>query len=387
MELRLRQPDPTEKVGSYFPFFAWPVIWVLPYGWWTWAIAFSPEALLWLFRKAWASRSPRFVTPRSTASGIELVESGAVVESFAHADVETLTTVIAKDGAVDAVRIDRKQGRPIVLAALGPADAASIAERLGLDLAVARSRYRVGSLALRFMAFALLGWAACAWLVWGSPSENVALVLRDCARWVWMPLLVLTSIPTVLDVGRDGVAWRWLFVKRYVAYSSVAAIERVPSNAHDSKVNAFRLHTADGKMTTRIFLGRSANGAVARMQNAWDAAREAKADPIDEWVLRRDGESVRAWTDRLRARARSAGAYRGVTIDHLWAFAADPAVDKVARLGALLVLGAREGAVEKTRAIAGQVVDPAWRDAVEAIARGASDDEVASSVERALDAK
>ena len=75
--LRLRYPTRVDRYLPYAPFLAWPLIFTLPYGLWTWVIAFAPDLLVWLYRKAERARSPLLVEPRRTASGVELVRGGA----------------------------------------------------------------------------------------------------------------------------------------------------------------------------------------------------------------------------------------------------------------------------------------------------------------------
>jgi hypothetical protein len=103
--------------------------------------------------------------------------------------------------------------------------------------------------------------------------------------------------------------------------------------------------------------------------------------PVDDWLPRAKDETALAWTRRLRAMASGEAGYRGVSVAHLWSVAEDLDAPARMRAGAVFVLASTEGARERVRVLATQVVDPAFSKLLEAVAEEASVEQLAALLE------
>ncbi len=192
------------------------------------------------------------------------------------------------------------------------------------------------------------------------------------------PMWVIGYVPTWVDVGRDGIAWRWLFVRRFAPMSKV-----VPTPLTQGKQPGLVLTLHGGEDVKFIFRKEFAD-APRHIKDAWSASRES-ADPVDpvHALSRETSESIEAWMGRLRAVSASAGTYRGVPKDRLWELAADNSSSLESRCGALLVLASTDDARERVRVLSSGVVSPAARALFERVADGAPIDEIASLLAKA----
>lgn len=281
-ELQLRRLSPIERAEPYLGLSALPVVWVLPYSTWTWVALVSPTALLWAFDRAWRAKAPRFVTPRLTEAGVDLVDSaGSVVDRCGHADFDALTMVGDPKGAVTQLRVDRRRSPSLLFSVTGPEDAVAMARELGLDPVDARSRHRGGSLAMRFgllhlLVFAL-GCACFGWLALGHPDAVDRSWILRYIDFVWLPVMLLTTVPTWIDVARDGIAWRWLFVRGNVPFAKILHVRPFPKNASDQNAVRVQLAVPGGKAHTLV-LGPGARGVLEKVRQA-TAGSTSDAEP------------------------------------------------------------------------------------------------------------
>ena len=246
---------------------------------------------------------------------------------------------------------------------------ASLAASLGLDVNKARSRHKIPSYIARhgvLPLFAGLGILAWSWM--SPPGPELAGPMNFYIRYVLLPLFVLYAVPTQLDVGRDGVSWRWLFVRKYVAFSSVVRVSSVPPDVSIEKVHSVVIDTRNGA-SHRFLLGKKLGGVWIQLREAFAASTKPKEEvPVDDWLPRAKDETTLAWTRRLRAMASGDAGYRGVSVAHLWSVAEDLDAPARTRAGAVFVLASTEGARERVRVLATQVVDPAFSKLLEAVA-------------------
>ncbi len=376
--LRLRYPSPIEAYVAYLPFTSWPVIWLLPYGYWTWAIAFAPDLLIKAFQWLHTKRPARAVTSRRSDTGVELVErSGVVVEKLRDADVESVTRLFDASGKTTSLRVDRSEGQALVFETSSEHEVEDVARRLGLALAKARGRYRTGSRAARLGVLLFLGMGALAWSAVAPPTDvQLATGIMLFTRWVTLPLLVLFAIPTWVDVGADGVGWRWLFLRRYVPFSKVEAIEPV---MRGERPLMMRLAIKDGSKG-KLWLTKESGPLVQHLREAFAAAKQGTS-AVDARLARGAAESWLGWVGRLRGMGIAGGGYRGESVDDLWNVAEEPNAPFDARIGAALVLASSDAARERVRAISTRVVSPAGRAAFAAVADGAADERIARLLE------
>ena len=384
--LRFRRARSYEHLEPYAFLAGWAVCFTVPYGWWTWAILFTPEVVVAAVRWLWRTRSPIVATARRTGSGVELLDDdGRKIEGFEDSDVEAVTTFVNTKRRTVDLRIDRKAKQvALVFEVSGDDDNASVARRLGVDLDRARSRYMAVTLAAKRLALPFfIGMFAMLYSIFGHPSPDTRNALVWFNRLVFLPIVVLMNVPTTLDVGRDGVAWRWLFIRHYVAFSSLVSMRVHPPNARARKILSINVQVRNGP-ALYIPIGKQAQDAAAHIVEAFAASDKASAPSavVDEWLPRSGDERASAWIQRLRAKSAAGGSYRGTDIRHLWPLAEDPATPQELRCAMLLVLANSDEARERVRTLATQVVDPDVRGVLEGIADGANDAQLALALDR-----
>jgi len=326
------------------------------------------------------SSGPRF---HSTTAGISSATttvdaSGQRVDGFEDSDVDAVTSLVDVNRQTVDLRVDLKGRRALIFEVSGDDEIAKVGKRLGIDIERARSRYQAGSLAAKPLAvFFFAGLCCLLYSLFGKPEPETAVWLARINLFAFLPITVLMSIPTTIDVGRDGVAWRWLFMRRYRAFASMVSMVPSPKAATGTKVNAMLLGARDG-MDVTLPLGAKSAGAADHLLAAFAASNRAvEATPVDEWLSRGAAESALLWIQRVRARSVAGGTYRGSDLLHLWVPAEDLATPHDLRCAMLIALATTDVARERTRALAAQVVDPDVQALFQAIADGASDDQLA----------
>lgn len=382
LPVRYRVARPLERFEPYGFLLGWAAIFTVPFpGPWMWVVAFAPELALKLVQRAWRSRSPIVASPRCEATAVVLEGPAGVVERLDFAEVAALTCESGKGPA--SVRIERKTGRALVFELGEGETVATLASSLGLDATKARSRYKLPSTIARYGLLPLItGLAMMGWSWISPPRPELAGPMNLYIRYVLLPLIVLYVVPTQLDVGRDGVAWRWLFVRNYVAFSNVASIASEPANVTIDKVHSVIIDLHNGARH-RFLLGTKLVGIWIHLREAFAESTKRKEEvPVDDWLLRTKDESVLAWTRRLRAIASGEAGYRGMSVAHLWAVADDLDVPVRTRAGAVFVLASTKDARDRVRVLATQVVDPAFSKLLEAVADDAPVEQLATLFER-----
>lgn len=247
----------------------------------------------------------------------------------------------------------------------------------------ARGRYRTGSRAVRLALFLFVGVGIIIWS-YVSPTEDAQLAawLSHYTRFVTLPIVVLFAIPTWVDVGTDGVGWRWLFLHRYLPFSAIAAVEPVQRG---SRVSAVRLTTKDDAKHI-VWVTKESAALVRHVSDAFAAARtQAETADVDARLARKPGEPILGWLERLRAIGLDAGGYRGASTEQIWRVAEEASAPLHDRVAALVVLTSTEPARERARAIAARVVSPPARAMFEAIADATGEEQLARMLEPLLE--
>ena len=214
---------------------------------------------------------------------------------------------------------------------------------------------------MRITGAALLA-ALCAFMMIGPWSLFGALYTAGV-----LAAFAASAVPMRVEVGADGVLFRWLGRARFVAYASLAGVEGVPGGMH--------LVAADGKKTM-IYLGQSraarARAWTERMQAAHAAVhaapREANA------VLARGGRGTREWVEALRAAIAATYRGAGLDLDALWMVALSPACSAEERAAASAVLTLQpENERARLRVAADETANPRVRVVLERAAAGDED--------------
>jgi hypothetical protein len=377
--MALRYPRPTERWEPYVAFVVWPVIFLAPYGYWTWIVAFVPDVAMRAFRAILEARAPLEVTAKKTDRGIDLLgPDGARVDGFGHADVEAVTREIDRAGRT-TLRVARTRARDLLFPTSTLSEISEVSAALDLDLANARARYRAASRAARLGALLLIGFALIVGTFIAKPTPEIARFIVRYTQFVTLPLLVLFAVPTWVDVGRDGIAWRWLFVRKYFPFAALTRVE--PDRRVDPRTLV--LVEKNRAKHTLILEKRSAAVLVKHAVDGFASRTHEEQAPIEAFEQRvapRDTEETRAWLSRLRAMGAGDGAYRTMPTADLWKTAENDALPKDVRLGALVALTTHDGGRERARALALRVVDPELRATIEAIADPERDEAELSAV-------
>jgi hypothetical protein len=220
-------------------------------------------------------------------------------------------------------------------------------------------------------------------------------------------LLVLfagVTVPTHVCVGADGVLLRWLGTVRFVAWSSVAAIETFDGGvvlALDPRVGKTETGAHTGGENGRWLTLRvpaeherhhpERDAMVERMRSAWRAHGSQATLHAEQTAARlvgRAGGRTREWVRAMRSVVTPPADYRTASIptERLWRLVEDPRVDRLARTGAAIALarGLDEAGRHRLAAAASSCAEPRLRVALATAASdtgAASDEELAAALD------
>ena len=378
--VRFRVARATERFESWASFLTWPLVFILPFKgllWFFFAVA-APTAVTWLVRKQWHAAGPIVATPKKTDAGLELLDaSGAIVETIPKTDVEAISTTRDPKKPYTYLRVARKGQRALVFETEGGHDLARVAEALGIDLGTARSHVRGAPI----WGGALVMLAAAGFIgifVTGRTSGLTHMALLGYRDLVFFPALVALNITTLIELGPDGVRWRWLWWERYAAYREMASVQTEPANAQGEKIVFLRIRMKDGTRHT-LPTGKPATEATSKILTAFAAQDQAPAnnEGTNASLARLDGESAADWVHRLRMQTSGASAYRAADVAHLWPLVENAATPAGLRCAAALVLATNDAARTRLRSIETQVVDPDVRAVLSALANDVGETDLA----------
>jgi hypothetical protein len=247
-----------------------------------------------------------------------------------RANAAPVVHVHAEGGTDVAIVVrDVERGRAL-LAALG-VDASRVAATfwtLARPIGEPRTFARVG---------ALVGIALTLGMLAGreSPAASALAVVA-----LLIALLGLV-VPTRVSIGADGVYLRWLGTTRFVAWSTVLAVEPFDGGVVLALEGGrwLTLRTPcehDRHDPERLAL-------VERMCAAWRANVHACAEPLPTGVVSRTGgrgTRTREWVHAMRAITQEKPGYRtgAVPPEGLWRIVESPHADSDARTGAAIAL-------------------------------------------------
>ncbi len=246
-------------------------------------------------------------------------------------------------------------------------------------------RNQVGLESYAVGTFAIIAFAGVFIVSEKMPMAFVVATLAFAA--IFMALIVLAS-PVEIVVGTDGVVRRQLGRRQFVPFSRIhSAVIAVPGLAlnriggeplwlirlvvHPGMPRPIDAHLAD-LITMRIREAK-ARYAEVRAQDPTAQEKERREMPISEWIA------------ELRAKPEVVATYRVAPDEkNFEQIFADGSVDVVARACAALALRVREGetVVPRLRVAAAATASPKLRVALEKIADGAPDSEIARSIEK-----
>jgi len=188
-----------------------------------------------------------------------------------------------------------------------------------------------------------------AWIAWSlvaAPFVFLGLAIRFengalaiAAPVALLVLIVAFAVRTRVRVGADAIEWRWLLVRRRVAYRELAT-QRYGEGVIVFKRRSGKrsiLRTGTNERNTAVH-----RRIVERLDRALMAhGRAVDAPKFDLATLDRQGESVESWIERLRALGSvSTTDYRAAPVDPAALLAIVDDVNVVpARRAAALIVG------------------------------------------------
>jgi hypothetical protein len=202
-------------------------------------------------------------------------------------------------------------------------------------------------------------------------------------------LLCLTAVMNVIrerggiSIGADGLL---VFGRQFVAFRDVESAVLAERRALSERklVITSRHHRTIGLWMKDT----EAVAAAERIQTAI-AAIDAAAEPARQ-QLRRSGPDVHAWLSRLRTLTRREP-YRAIdaSADTFWRVMDDPGAGESERAAAAVVLGADASSEARSRLrdVAARVASPRVRVAIERVAEGAGEDDLATALSAVQDSR
>ncbi len=303
--------------------------------------------------------------------------------SFQHGLVEADETGLRIDGRALALRKEIKQGLALPVADAcvvrlerswlkGPLDLAVYDEAAGRKLLMALG------LDASQTTVELRGGAGPLLLPKG---ERVALSLgvvitvftlsMVLGAWWWVPLFaafhIVSSRPSKIRIGVDGVHLKWLWVSQFTPFSTVRSVWMREENTQ----RFVDLVRTDGTTTSMPVSKQDGEQDLAhqRILQAFQAY-QARQGSADTEALARGGRTPAEWLTALRGLGAGAGSSlrrAHIDPDRLWSIVEDPSAAPAARAGAAAALASSASKEERTRirVAAETIAEPRLRIAVE----------------------
>jgi hypothetical protein len=315
---------------------------------------------------------------RARVEGADLVVGTQV---FPRATLRGAAVFEQGDEAI--VQLDRGLAPAVELVVPSLDAGRELLRALGLDAGQVTTRFWVKSrLATADVATLVVALVA-------GPLLGILVAALHSGAPLFVPVLAylaLRALPARVDVGADGVEYRWLGWKTFVSARDIASVDRTRMNATPvtPSLACVRILRRDGRSVSipvgaEDLLSERAAALCERIREVV-AASDGEAEAPSQ--LAREGRTVREWIESLRALSRE-HAYRtaGVSADALWALVEAPAGTAADRVAAAVAVARDDETRERVRVAAHAVAEPKLRVALEAAAEGDDD-----ALENALDA-
>lgn len=199
-------------------------------------------------------------------------------------------------------------------------------------------------------------------------------------------MAVSAALPSTITVGVDGVEVRWFWWRRFIPMTRIAAgyaedganIRLALTDGTFETIATARAHSTGDLVNDRRHL------ILARINDAWAAARGADSGTNAASLIARGTQSVAQWMEALATLDPNREGYRQTSLreDDLWRALEDAKEDPEARAAAAYLLRKRLDArgKERIRVVAQATALPKLRIALEA-ATGESDEEAAEALQ------
>ncbi len=356
------RPNPWLVGLASLPLMAVPVLWILAAVSGTAAIAIpSFHALvLGLFSLTYVMRRTPYpqrvpVELKVDAQGIDVIDRegrrrrrilrehiarGATAPTMRGATSLRLAGRRFRRGAHLELSDEREAAR--VLGALGLDVHQSIATFKGMSRAYV-SGWRVFGVVLGMMAGMMGVGALSAMLHATAPALVTPLFM--------VAFFVVLFWRTTIDVGADGVLYRWLGRERYVAHDEIEDVEVTVHGFGRNKRNVVVLRLRGGEEVllptgAPMFDGDNASLLASRIRDARDARQRAGLAPA---ALVRGPQSHAAWIAALRKPDSASLRTQAPLKDDYWRVLEDVSAEPVTRAAAAIALGKDLSEAERAR--------------------------------------
>ena len=294
------------------------------------------------------------------------------------------------------VRLERRGLAPsIALSVADIEEGRALLRALGLDAEHTAAELRAASQTFT--------WSMRKQFLINSVPVLFVLVAQDLiAPTVWLRTLTTFAVvalilavvfsPTRVRIGVDGVATRWLGMKRFIPFSKVRDVRRYEQRVGTKTHVGVMLVLDDGE-EIKIPAGQTGWLRVEpaeieeRIREALELHRKS-ASVVDPRLLARGERSVGAWVASLRALGVGANADMRtppIPADQLLRIAEDATASPLVRAGAAVAARVSPGARDRLRVAAETTASPALRIALERVASEDANDEALGEALGALD--
>jgi hypothetical protein len=252
-------------------------------------------------------------------------------------------------------------------------DARALLSVLGLDVSRKAMTFYVVSAGFRMRERIGIG---AGLLIGVGAAIALLLPIGPIVLAMLVTAILLVQAPTRVDVGADGVSWRWLGFRRFVPFARIAHVVVTRAGVHvrmlDGRTVLLRTARAgarkDQGVDTRDRLAERLVEALAR-KGTRSNVPETEDESAALAVAKR-GRASAEWLGALRrAGAADGGAYRALPVARtaLWRLVEDPGVRASERAAAAAALAPGFDASERARirVIAEASVSPHLRVALE----------------------
>lgn len=213
----------------------------------------------------------------------------------------------------------------------------------------------------------------------GGHNVGLFVIALLCLTWVMSALRERGAI----SIGADGLL---VFGRQFVAFRDVESAVLAEGRALSQRklVITSRQHRTIG-----LWMKDTEAAAAAGRIQAAIATIDTAAEPV-RLQLRRSGPDVHAWLARLRTLTHREP-YRAIdaSADTFWRVMDDPWAGESERAAAAVVLGADASneARSRLRDVAARVASPRVRVAIERVAEGAGEDDLATALSAVQDSR
>ena len=196
---------------------------------------------------------------------------------------------------------------------------------------------------------------------------------------------------TTLTVGSDGVLREHFMRDRFVSHAEIARVKKQDGGLFlelrdGGALRLIRRRLAPGEQARSPHFDLFAELLSLQIQSALELRHELTRTAADDSFVVRRGRPSKKWIDELRNAPRTGNDYRTLPVgdENLSRLVADASRADDARIGAAIALRARDGesVLPRLRVAASTTASPQLRRALEKIADGAPDFEIARSIEK-----